>query len=319
MAHQLAWIWIRLVLVCAHFAVLILFVPGWFGAERVFFQRHFEHKPVRLSELVRLVRPFYGRFMALGVPLALVVLTFVFGLGSLIGRENFHRPQTVYDIPLAFTLPLATFAFIVDFLLTFIPPALAYTTRSVTNAVQIGLGMIRDTWPRSALYLLCPPLALNLLHNVFPAHGVFTRMGITCVTVLVGLVAKGAIAAFYLRERGSYSEHGAAYIEPEADTAALATDSWARSTPAQLRRIVVALAFATVIPARLVLAEQWLLGIEQRPQAFGGGSGRSRIGQPRPLPHAGSACRRTSQAGPEPNDREHGVSRPPRRYGRGGR
>ncbi len=32
------------------------------------------------------------------------------------------------------------------------------------------------------------------------------------VLALVALLAKGAIAAFYLRERGSYSDDGAAYI-----------------------------------------------------------------------------------------------------------
>ena len=41
---------------------------------------------------------------------------------------------------------------------------------------------------------------------------VLARLTVTCIVVLVGLLAKGAIAAFYLRERGSYSEDGAAYI-----------------------------------------------------------------------------------------------------------
>jgi len=79
--------------------------------------------------------------------------------------------------------------------------------------------MIRQTWPRSALYVLCPPLALNFLNYIFPVGGLVLQSATTCVFTLVGLLAKGAIAAFYLRERGSFGDDGAAYITAE--------DEWA--------------------------------------------------------------------------------------------
>src|SRR5947199_2861264 len=97
---------------------------------------------------------------------------------------------------------------------TFVTPALAYTTRSAVRSVGIGFAMIGQTWPRSALYVLCPPLALNLLNYIFPVGGLALQLLLTSVVTLVGLLAKGAIAAFYLRERGSYSEDGAAYRVP---------------------------------------------------------------------------------------------------------
>src|SRR2546426_11166958 len=69
---------------------------------------------------------------------------------------------------------------------------------------------------------------LNLLNYIFPVGGVVLRFILTSVFVLLGLVAKGAIAAFYLRERGSYSEDGAAYItaqdEPSEVLAGAAAD-----------------------------------------------------------------------------------------------
>src|SRR5439155_17730717 len=99
-----------------------------------------------------------------------------------------------------------------DFLLTFVTAALAYPTASALRAMGIGFAMIRQTWPRSALYVLCPPLALNLLHVIHPVSGRTVGLAISSVLVLISLLAKGAIAAFYLRERGSYSEDGAAYI-----------------------------------------------------------------------------------------------------------
>src|SRR5437016_1138452 len=43
---------------------------------------------------------------------------------------------------------------------------------------------------------------------------------LTAVVVVVGLLAKGAIAGFYLRERGSYSEDGAAYLTAGGEFAA---------------------------------------------------------------------------------------------------
>ena len=225
--HEAAQAWVVLFCEIGFEAAFTLFVPGWFGVERIFFQRHFEGRPVRLPHLLRLVKPFVGRFLALGVPFAIVVLTFVFALGGLVGIDEFHRPESALEIPLSFLLPLATFFFVMDFVLTFVPPALAYTTRSVTEALNIGVGMIRQTWPRSALYLLCPPLALNVLHNIFPAGGLVARLAVTCIVILVGLVAKGAIAAFYLRERGSYSEDGAAYISTRGE----AVGSIALTTP----------------------------------------------------------------------------------------
>ena len=40
----------------------LFFLLGWYGAERVFFQRHLDGKPVTLRHLLGLVKPFMGRF-----------------------------------------------------------------------------------------------------------------------------------------------------------------------------------------------------------------------------------------------------------------
>jgi len=46
---------------------VLLFLLGWYGAERVFFQRHLQGRSVSLPHLLRLVKPFMGRFLVLGV------------------------------------------------------------------------------------------------------------------------------------------------------------------------------------------------------------------------------------------------------------
>ncbi len=91
--------------------------------------------------------------------------------------------------------------------------------REARNAGALGFAMIGQTWPRSALYVLCPPLALSDMNYICPSGGVVFHFILTAVLTLVGLVAKGAIAVFYLRERGSYSEDGAAYITAQDEPA----------------------------------------------------------------------------------------------------
>jgi len=205
---------------------LQLFRLGWYGAERIFFQRQLEGRPVALPHLFRLVKPFVGRFLVLGVLCLTVIVAFFFALARVLGIA---MPDHLTDAntPMPVKLIIAHLALGADFSLTFVTPALAYTTRSAVRSVRIGLTMIGQTWPRSALYVLCPPLALNLLNYIFPVGGLVLQLTITFGVTLVGLLAKGAIAAFYLRERGSYSEDGAAYISTRAE----AVGSIALTTP----------------------------------------------------------------------------------------
>jgi hypothetical protein len=160
-----------------------------------------------LPHFLRLVKPFLGRFLMLGFWCGITCMAVFFSLARVIGID-FQEP----GIPLSLQVDMAAIVIAMDFALTFVTPALAYTTRSAWHAVGIGVAMIRQTWPRSALYVLRPPLALNLLNCISPVGGRVLQLTITFVVTLAALLAKGAIAAFYLRERGSYSQDGAAYI-----------------------------------------------------------------------------------------------------------
>src|SRR6266550_2091434 len=73
-----------LVITAATFAAM-LFYAGWLGAERVFFQRHLEGKPVSLPHLLRLAKPFVSRFLVLGVFFGIVFLSSFFALADLLG------------------------------------------------------------------------------------------------------------------------------------------------------------------------------------------------------------------------------------------
>jgi len=206
---------VRLIVIVGGWAS-IFFLLGWYGAERVFFQRHLESKPVALRHLLGLVQPFMGRFVALGIPFGMVVAVPICIMVARSFAAAFKTHQSL-QVPTWFPASICLLLVAIDFALTFVTPALAYTTRSAWRALRIGFAMIRQSWPRCALYVLCPPLALNLTSLVFRPSFLGVRLALNVVLVLVGLLAKGAIAAFYLRERGSYSEDGAAYIVAAAE------------------------------------------------------------------------------------------------------
>ena len=146
----------------------------------------------------------------LGLLVGTVFVASFFALARLFGVDMDRLAEGSVP-PIWFGLCTIAVVLGIDFGLTFVTSALAYTTRSVFRALDIGLAMIGRTWPRSALYVLCPPLAVNILSWIFPVGGLGVQLPITYLVTVVALIAKDAIAAFYLRERGSYAEDGAAY------------------------------------------------------------------------------------------------------------
>ena len=190
---------------------IVLFWLGWSGAERIFFLRHLEKKSVTVGELLGYCLSFFGRFFKLGVLLGSAALGLI--LFMIVSRRI--EPHS-----LRFKLGSAIFMAAVDFVLTFVPSALAFTTRSVRRSLRIGLQMIGRTWPRCGLYVLCPPLALNFVNTIYPTHLTGVRLVVTAGLTALGLLAKGATAAFYLRERPTYGPDGAAHVTAAEEASA---------------------------------------------------------------------------------------------------
>src|SRR5207245_9756589 len=126
-----------LVVTLATVAVMLFYV-GSPGAERLFFQRHLEGKPVSLPHLLRLVKAFVGRFFKLGVLFGIVFIAYFFALASGLGIDIAHLPDTGAQCPLSFQVSFAALAIAIDFARTFVTPALAYTTCSVLRAWDSG-------------------------------------------------------------------------------------------------------------------------------------------------------------------------------------
>jgi hypothetical protein len=182
----------------------VLANTGWLGAQRIFFRRRREGKDVTIRELLGLSPSFTGRFLRLGIVMALLVLPVlvVVNFVSVELATAGHRrlATTVLHVE------LVTTTVAVDVLLTFVTTALVFSTTSAWKALRIGVRMIRQTWPRSGLYVLCPPLALNMLSAMYPIHLPVVTVVATVLLSVLALIAKGATAVFYLREGAVGSE-----------------------------------------------------------------------------------------------------------------
>ncbi len=192
----------------------LLFTTGWVGTERVWYLRAYRGKATHPGELWRLTLAFVVRYVLLGLlassPLWLIIFLRVWQVTRTTPVGS--HPSPPYFSPIEEFLLSLVFVVLMDVLLTFVTPALAYTTRRVGKALGIGWGMLRDEWPRSAGYALVPPLALLLTSQTLPESilGRFGRLVLGVVFALLNLWFKGATAAFYLR-RYDAGDDGAAF------------------------------------------------------------------------------------------------------------
>jgi hypothetical protein len=171
-----------------------ILLVGYPGTEREWYRRAFAGRAFRPRELVSSVAHHFGPFLRLA---AMVLLPFalLFALPPAIGLR-------IWIDRTAFFVGMFVFFLFVDLALTFVVPALTFTTRKVSDAARIGFAMIRDDWPRSGWYALTPPLALLLLVRaplLSREIGSAVRWVLPVVATLLALAFKGAIARHYLR------------------------------------------------------------------------------------------------------------------------
>lgn len=180
--------------------VFVLARLGWFGVERIWYLRAFRELPLERSEIWPLWRAFVGRYLRLGllVTIPFVPLVLVAPYQTLAARR----------------LVFVVLAVLIDLLLTFVTPALAFVTDSAIDALKMGRGMIVSAWPASALYVIAPPLALEVFARAW-WQGPLGSIGafiVASAAGLLGLAFKGATTAFFLR-RYPCGASGAAFVD----------------------------------------------------------------------------------------------------------
>jgi hypothetical protein len=170
-------------------AVVTIIFLGWPGTEREWYRRAFAGEPFRLSEIWPTTQRFFGPFLRLGLlvlPLVIPLIAYV------ISSES--APAAGLGVSLVLF-------FVLDVVLTFVTPALTFTTSSARSALSIGVAMLRRQWPAAAPYALTPALvvilgAQTLLEPIIGPAGALVGTALAC---LVELALKGATVAFYLR------------------------------------------------------------------------------------------------------------------------
>jgi hypothetical protein len=203
------WVSLQDVFGTSNGLVFVLTLPAlvagvaWPGVERLWYLRAFRGERLRIRETRRFVGAYFWRYAILGLFVSLPVgflCVVLYALDPTVGRAG-----------------LVALVLVLDVALTFVTPALAYTTRRVRIALRVGFDMIRDEWPRCMWYVLAPPLAFGVLSQVSfrsAASGAGVGMALSATAMLLGLACKGAIAAFYLR-RWPTGPDGAAFVDAD--------------------------------------------------------------------------------------------------------
>jgi hypothetical protein len=190
---------------------LTLFVVGWTGTQRIWYQRLFEGQTLSSAEVWQITWKFFGRYLVLGLIVAIPIFLGLLGVLAQVALTG--EPRHSFPFPIWWYPIVIAYGFLTDVLLTFVTSALAYTTNRVRVAWSIGIKLITQTWPASAAYTFVPPitlLAFATLNPVgFPAPVVVL---LAVISTLIGLLVKGAIAAFYLRHAALLTTGGEAQL-----------------------------------------------------------------------------------------------------------
>ena len=191
-------------------ATLVLF-GAWVvfgGVQRWWLSELLAGRRVATGEFPPIFRSMLWRFLILALwvatPAVIAVVTYVVVYFVQHPHVLNERSPKVPNPSTAFVITLSVgTAVIVDILLTFVMPALALSTRSVRNAMQLGIRMIAQTWPTSAWYVLAPGVTLLAALCYVPIPDIACTILLAAAGVL-SLWIKGATVGFYQRSfRGS--------------------------------------------------------------------------------------------------------------------
>lgn len=171
--------------------ILGLLGLGWQGTERLWYRRVFDGTGVSVAELWSATWRYFPRFLL--VSLLVVLLILPIGLGA----------QLVGMARSSVLLSFAVVAAVAAVLLTFVLPALTFTTRRVRDGVRMGLRILKEDWRRCRWYALFPAGAgfaaarLSVLESAVP--GVVW----TALATVVIVMFDGAVVRYYLRRESA--------------------------------------------------------------------------------------------------------------------
>lgn len=179
-----------------------LLLVGWPGAERLWYLRLWTGRSLSPAEAWRATLRCFGRFfvLALTVGLAFAVLAIPMLVGVVRTVDVDGGTLALTELPLWIHVYGALLGVLGYALLTFVTPAIVYSSKHVSEAIPIGLRLLRVSWPRTAAYVLVPAVLAGtpaVFLGLEPV-GAWTVVW-TAISTLALAVGRGTVAAYYLR------------------------------------------------------------------------------------------------------------------------
>ena len=200
--------------------VVAFLLLGSTGAERLWYLRLWTGRTLTLQDAWRANLRCLGRFLVLA--LLVFGIALVVGLPAIVGVVR--AADVAGDGTVTFPDGLPTWTLVwfglmvlVGYaLLTFVTPALVYSSKRVRDAIPIGLRLLRVSWPHTAAYVLVPAVA-TALPTLLLGDDPFGRPSLlaSATGILVLALCRGAVASYYVRTVPGAGPDGAVRLGTE--------------------------------------------------------------------------------------------------------
>ena len=200
--------------------LLTLLFLGWVGTQRLWYLRLWTGRTLTLAEAWRANLRCFGRFFVLGLVVGVAFLVLAIPLVVPLAQAFELGPDGMATLPNGLPLWVEVYSALLAVLgyavLTFVTPAIVYSSRRVRDAIPIGLRLLKVSWPATAAYVLVPAAGASLpglLGSVDPLQPEGLLAGL--VSTLVLALGRGAVSAYYLRTVPGAGPDGDVRLEPE--------------------------------------------------------------------------------------------------------
>ena len=173
------------------------FALGFLGMQREWYAAAFAG--VRPS--LRRVWSGSWRYFVRFLPIAIAsIAAWVLLIGFVVLPLVIRSAADFDSIRLRVEITVAIWSFVVDFALTFVMPALVFTTANPFKAFGVGMRYLRRAWSAVKWYALAPPMAIIVVGQIIRGGhaGIAYGVTITLLGAMLNLLFKGAQLRAYL-------------------------------------------------------------------------------------------------------------------------
>jgi hypothetical protein len=180
-------------------AIVSIVFLGWVGSERLWYLRAFTGRRLSVRAALSVSFSYWPRLLCLGLLVGVVTIPLSIPITIAAVSAGTDGSARHAQLGVGWLIYSAALSLLIDFTLTFVTPALIYTSGRARDALTIGLGLLRQTWPHAAPYVLIPPLAVVILGRLSQGPVGAIGAAVIVVSYALNLLAKGATACYYLR------------------------------------------------------------------------------------------------------------------------